>query len=127
MNRDHRTVVPIHVLGNIISKLSGELSPVLGNEYLYVMRRLTYNLSRAVDRTAIQSLRLVGCVLYLQAGFDMLNRCSNETDRPPCHDTSDAMADSGQLSRSVFDGWDIHMKTRRGQSRNVRMKEEVFV
>lgn len=57
----------------------------------------------------------------------MFNRRGDETDGPPCHNTSDAMANSGQFLRGVFNGWDLDMDAGRGKGWDSRMDEEVLM
>ena len=57
----------------------------------------------------------------------MFNRRSYETDGPPRHDTSDAMANGGQFLRSIFNSWNLNVDTGRSKGWDIRIDEEVLM
>ena len=55
-------------------------------------------LRQAVNGPTVQALRLVGCVLYLQACLDVLDGCSDERYCPPSQRSRCSVADHREFA-----------------------------
>lgn len=55
-----------------------------------------YNLGEAVDGSAVQPLRLVGCVLHLETRLDVLKGAGDEGDGPAGHGACHGVSKDGQ-------------------------------